>query len=166
MSVLRSAFLAAAVAAVSVTTTAAGAAPADRTGRTEPAVVPEADVAHHGHATLWDGRIGVWLTSRNHGPAALADLTVRLEFSQPLAPDQQPPSGCLRDGDRVLLCGTGALTADGSPRELALDLRAVGAPHEVTVRIDTVWNGGATDRDPANHRHEVLVPATGDPYIF
>lgn len=37
---------------------------------------------------------------------------------------------------------------------------------EVVVRIDTVWNGGATDRNAKNSEHEVLAPATGDEYVF
>ncbi|MFG2330721.1 hypothetical protein ACGFMM_13935 [Streptomyces sp. NPDC048604] len=130
------------------------------------AVAPEADVAHHGHVSLWQGRVGVLLTSENHGPSSLSGGTVRLEFSVPLAADQDLPPACLWGGDRVVLCGTGALRAAGAARQLSLELRTAGEPEELTVMVDTVWNGGATDRNPGNHRHEVLVPATGDPYVF
>ncbi|WP_406862407.1 hypothetical protein ABZO31_18915 [Streptomyces sp. HUAS MG47] len=130
------------------------------------AVAPEADVAHHGHVSLWQGRVGVWLMSENHGPSSLPGATVRLEFSAPLATGQVLPAACLWGGDRVVFCGTGALRAAGTAHQLDLELRTAGEPEELTVTVDTVWNGGATDRNPGNHRHDVLVPATGDPYVF
>ncbi|WP_418958447.1 hypothetical protein [Streptomyces tritici] len=130
------------------------------------AVAPEADVAHHGYVTLWQGRVGVALLSENHGPSSLPGSTVRLEFSAPPAAGQELPAGCLWGGDRVVLCGTGALRAAGAAHRLDLELRTAGEPEELTVMVDTAWNGGATDRNPGNHRHEVLVIATGDPYVF
>ncbi|MCH0541385.1 hypothetical protein I3F58_17825 [Streptomyces sp. MUM 203J] len=131
------------------------------------AVAPEADVAYHGYASLRDGRLDILVLARNHGPAAPADTTVRVTVSAPLAaPGHTLPPGCLWGGDREVLCATGALPADGTLRERRLALRTAGTPHEVTVRVETAWNGGVTDRDPADNRHQVLVPATGDPYVF
>ncbi|MGY3680676.1 hypothetical protein [Streptomyces sp. TE33382] len=129
-------------------------------------VGPLADVSHHGHVTLWEERIGVRVRSGNRGPADLTGATVRLRFSEPFAAPQELPPGCLWGGARVVLCGTGALTADGKARSTALDLRLAGRPAEVVVRVDTVWNGGAGDGNPRNNVHEVLAPSTGDPYVF
>ncbi|WP_267244958.1 hypothetical protein [Streptomyces sp. PR69] len=129
-------------------------------------IAPEADVAHHGSVTLLDGRLDVSLHSRSHGPASLDGATVRLRFSEPLAGAQKLPGQCLWGGDRVVLCGTGELRAGGAAQQVRLDLRTVGAPDEVIVKIDTMWNGGATDRNPSNNEHQVLAPATGDPYVF
>ncbi|MER6999954.1 hypothetical protein [Streptomyces sp. NPDC000410] len=128
--------------------------------------VAEADVAHHGHASLWGGRLGVWLESGNHGPARVADVTVRLTFSEPPVAGQELPADCLWGGDRVVLCRAGALDADGPASGVALDLRVPGDPAEVVMRVGTMWNGGATDRNHANDEHSVLVPATGDGYVF
>lgn len=131
------------------------------------AVGPEADVAYHGYASLRDGRLDVLVLARNHGPSAPADTTVRVTASAPLAAAGHAlPPGCLWGGDRVVLCATGPLPADGTLSERHLALRTAGTPHEVTVRVETAWNGGATDRDPGNNEHQVLVPATGDPYVF
>ncbi|MER5885676.1 hypothetical protein ABT160_17740 [Streptomyces sp. NPDC001941] len=127
---------------------------------------PEADVAHHGHVTLWDGRIGVWLASGNHGPSTVPNTTVRLAFSVPLAAAQALPRGCAWSGAGAVVCRTGPLRADGAAHEIALDLKAAGLPQEVTVRISTQWNGGAVDGNPDNNEHQVLVPATGDAYVF
>ncbi|MFD7291470.1 hypothetical protein [Streptomyces sp. NPDC059863] len=130
------------------------------------AVVPEADLSHHGHASLWSEQLTVRFESENHGPSATADATVRLAFSVALAAGQSLPANCLRSGDRVVLCRAGQLRAGGRSPETALDLRTAGRPVEVVVQIDTHWNGGASDPNPENHRHRVLVPATGDPYVF
>ncbi|MEV6423153.1 hypothetical protein [Streptomyces sp. NPDC051662] len=130
------------------------------------AVVPEADLSHHGHVSLWSEQLTVRFESENHGPSASADATVRLTFSVSLAAGQSLPANCLRGGDRVVLCRTGQLRAGGRSPETALDLRTAGRPVEVVVQIDTHWNGGASDPNPENHRHRVLVPATGDPYVF
>ncbi|MCX4583617.1 hypothetical protein [Streptomyces sp. NBC_01481] len=130
------------------------------------AIAPEADVAHHGHVSLTSGRLGVSLVSENHGPASLADATVRVSFSVPMAGAQVLPARCLWGGDRVVLCATGALRAGGTGRRITLDLRTVGTPAEVVVGVGTQWNGGATDRNPDNNEHRVLTPATGDLYAF
>ncbi|MER6120867.1 hypothetical protein [Streptomyces sp. NPDC001743] len=130
-------------------------------------IAPEADVSHHGHVSLWGYGLGIWLRSENRGPSDLAGVTVRVRTSVPLAPRQELPRECLRAGRSTVLCRTGALRADGSaPWQLALELRLAGRPAEVVVRIDTVWNGGATDRNAKNSEHEVLAPATGDEYVF
>ncbi|MDF6043084.1 hypothetical protein LRD69_13170 [Streptomyces sp. JH14] len=130
-------------------------------------VAPEADVSHHGHVSLWGRGLGVWLLSENHGPSSLAAATVRLRFSANLVGRQEMPDACLQADARTVLCRTGPLPADGSAgRQLALELQLAGRPNEVVVRIDTVWNGGATDRNPQNNEHEVLAPATGDEYVF
>ncbi|WP_282693088.1 hypothetical protein [Streptomyces sp. CC208A] len=126
----------------------------------------EADLAHHGHVSLWDGRVGVWLVTENHGPSDVADATVRLAFSAPMAGGQELPPGCLWSSARVVSCRTGALPGGGAGVELALDLRAMGRPQELTVEVGTAWRSGGVDRNPFNDRHRVLVLATGDPYVF
>ncbi|MYS65668.1 hypothetical protein GTW66_16905 [Streptomyces sp. SID5473] len=148
----------------------AGTAAAAATGP-EPAetvsATPVADVAHHGYVTLTDaGRLEVTVESRSHGPASLADATLKLSFSTPLARSQALPGTCVRSSDRVVLCSTGALRVGGTVRRTALDLRTSGTPDEVTVKVATHWNGGAHDRDPRNNLHEILAPATGDAYAF
>ncbi|MFB7371659.1 hypothetical protein ACFC0D_17630 [Streptomyces sp. NPDC056222] len=75
MSVMRKALLGAALAAAVVL----GA------GESARAVGPEADLAHHGHVSLREGRVGVWLVSENHGPSDVSRATVRLSFSEPPA---------------------------------------------------------------------------------
>ncbi|MDF6020384.1 hypothetical protein [Streptomyces sp. JH34] len=127
---------------------------------------PEADVAHHGRVSLREERIEVRLRTGNRGPSPLADATVRLRFSAPLAVGQLLPQGCLRSGSRTVLCGTGPLGVSGEARRTALGLRLTGRPAEVAVRVDTVWNGGASDRNRRNDTHEVLVLSTGDAYVF
>ncbi|OKK15406.1 hypothetical protein AMK09_24950 [Streptomyces sp. CB02488] len=132
-----------------------------------PSVAPEADVSHHGHVSLWGTGLGVWLTSQNSGPSDLTGTTVRLRVSVPLSGRQVLPAQCLQADAQTVLCRTGPLPADGSrQRQLALELQLQGRPAEVVVRIDTVWNGGATDRNAKNSEHEVLAPATGDEYVF
>ncbi|MFF6899855.1 hypothetical protein [Streptomyces hydrogenans] len=126
----------------------------------------EADLAHHGHVSLWDGRVGVWLVTENHGPSDVLDATVRLAFSAPMAGGQELPPGCLWSSSRVVSCRTGALPDGGTAGELALDLRAVGRPQELTVDVSTAWRSGGVDRNSVNDRHRVLVLATGDPYVF
>ncbi|MFJ3589997.1 hypothetical protein ACIQUY_13950 [Streptomyces sp. NPDC090231] len=130
-------------------------------------IAPEADVSHHGHVSLWGTGLGVWLTSQNSGPSDLTGATVRLRVSVPLSGRQVLPAQCLQADAQTVLCRTGPLPADGSrQRQLALELQLQGRPAEVVVRIDTVWNGGATDRNAKNSEHEVLAPATGDEYVF
>ncbi|UUN28478.1 hypothetical protein [Streptomyces sp. FIT100] len=126
----------------------------------------EADLAHHGHASLWEDRLAVWLESGNSGPAEVADATVRLTFSVELAGDVELPSGCLRGGDRVVLCRTGTLRAGIGGSGIPLDLKLAGSPAETVVGVTTVWSGGTVDRNRGNDDHTVLVPATGDGYIF
>ncbi|MFJ7989012.1 hypothetical protein [Streptomyces sp. NPDC096351] len=137
-----------------------------RAGAVEPVAGPEADLAHHGHVSLWDGRVGVWLVSENFGPTDLAQATVRLAFSVPMAGGPELPEACLWSSDRVVSCRTGELPAAGGVGELMLDLRTAGAPDELTVDITTAWRDGVADRNPRNDRHRVLVLATGDPYVF
>lgn len=36
----------------------------------------------------------------------------------------------------------------------------------MVVRVDTWWNGGATDRNRTNNEHVVLALDTGDAYAF
>lgn len=135
-------------------------------GAVGPVVGPEADLSHHGHVSLWGGRVGVWLVSENFGPADLTQATVRIAFSVPMAGGQGLPEACLWSSDRVVSCRTGELPAAGGAGELALGLRTVGLPDELTVDITTAWRDGVADRNPRNDRHRVLVLATGDPYVF
>ncbi|MEE1751878.1 hypothetical protein [Streptomyces sp. SP18CS02] len=171
MVAMRKALLVVSVAAATVLGVGGGAGAAGPDVAREVArwFAPEADVAHHGHVTLTDGRLDIVLLSENHGPSGLADATFRLTSSAALAAGaagQELPAGCLWGSDREVLCSTGALAADGTRHETALTLRTVGTPVEVTVTVTTLWNGGATDRKPDNNDHKVLVPATGDPYVF
>ncbi|MFD9793879.1 hypothetical protein ACFWXK_23370 [Streptomyces sp. NPDC059070] len=130
------------------------------------AAAGEADLAFHGHVSLWAGRVGVWVEPSNHGPGAVPDATVRLRFSVPLAGAEPLPPGCLRGSPDTVLCSTGAMRAAGAGRPFALDLRVAGSPAEVVVNIGTAWSGGAGDRNPDNNTHRVLAPATGDKYAY
>ncbi|MFG2215896.1 MULTISPECIES: hypothetical protein [unclassified Streptomyces] len=130
-------------------------------------IAPEADVSHHGHVLLWGAGLKVRMRTENHGPSSLTGVTVRVRTSVALAGRQELPQSCLRADRRTVLCRTGSLRADGvQERRLALELRLAGRPDEVVVRVDTLWNGGATDRNPRNNDHKVLAPATGDEYVF
>ncbi|WP_406382198.1 hypothetical protein [Streptomyces sp. NBC_01618] len=130
-------------------------------------IAPEADVSHHGHVSLWGSGLGVWVQSVNYGPSNLADVTVRVRTSVSLSRRQELPEGCLQADRLTVLCRTGALRTDEAEgRQLALELQLAGWPDEVVVRVDTLWNGGATDRNPQNNDHEVLALATGDEYVF
>ncbi|WP_409470434.1 hypothetical protein [Streptomyces sp. HC307] len=126
----------------------------------------EADLAYHGAATLDSGRVEVRITPRNHGPSAVPDATVRLRWSRPLENRQTLPDGCARSGARAVLCRVGALSADTVGADLTLGVRLRDAPTEVLMEIDTVWNGGAVDRNRQNDRQRVLVLDTGDAYYF
>ncbi|MDG4857283.1 hypothetical protein P8605_03790 [Streptomyces sp. T-3] len=131
------------------------------------AAAPEADVAFHGFTSMWEGDLGIWLTPENHGPGDVSDVTVRLRFSAGLATTQSHlPESCLRAGTRVVLCRTGELRAGGWGEELQLDLKLKGKPSEVTVQIDTLWNGGAGDDNPKNNQHKVTTLDSGDSYFF
>ncbi|MFF2406775.1 hypothetical protein [Streptomyces sp. NPDC058092] len=148
-----------AAAAVSGAGTAAGAGAGG--------IAPEADVSHHGHVSLWGSGLGVWVQSVNRGPSNLAGVTVRVRVSVSLSGRQELPESCLQADRLTVLCRTGALRTDEAEgRQLALELQLAGRPDEVVVRVDTLWNGGATDRNPRNNDHEVLAPATGDEYVF
>uniref|UniRef100_A0AAU2V4B3 DUF11 domain-containing protein n=1 Tax=Streptomyces sp. NBC_00003 TaxID=2903608 RepID=A0AAU2V4B3_9ACTN len=126
----------------------------------------EADVSYHGHVSLWNGRVGIWLATDNHGPAPVSGTTVRLRFSVALDPGAALPPNCLRTGPAEVQCGAGSMRAAGAGGHLALDVATVGIPTEVGVDIDTTWNGGASDHNPANNTHRVLALATGDPYTY
>ncbi|MDT0495184.1 hypothetical protein RM717_32320 [Streptomyces griseus] len=128
--------------------------------------LPEADLSHHGHVSLWGDRIAIRIRSENRGPSDVPASTVRLRFSEPLAPRQELPYGCLRSGGAAVLCETGGLRSRGGARQTALDLKLASSPDEVVVRLDTVWNGGVRDTNPKNDAHEVLAPSTGDAYAF
>ncbi|MDG9707989.1 hypothetical protein [Streptomyces sp. DH10] len=126
----------------------------------------EAGLAYHGSASLSAGHVDLAFTPRNHGTAAVADATVRLRWSEPLADRQELPVGCARSGRQAVLCRTGALAADGVGERIALRVRLPGAPPEVVLDLDTVWVGGAVDRARREERQRVLVLDTGDPYHF
>ncbi|WP_258044818.1 hypothetical protein [Streptomyces sp. SM11] len=128
--------------------------------------VPEADMSHHGHVSLWSDRLEIRLRTANLGPTDVPASTVRLRFSEPLSVRQQLPPGCLWGGEAAVLCETGALTTGGQARRTALDLRLASRPAEVVVRVDTVWSGGVRDADSGNDAHLVLAPSTGDRYAF
>ncbi|WP_210592666.1 hypothetical protein [Streptomyces sp. GESEQ-35] len=128
--------------------------------------VPEADLAYHGAASIAAGRVGVRFTPRNHGPSAVSDASVRLRWSEPLADGQTLPGGCARAGERDVVCRVGALSADGLGKQISLRVGLRGTPSEVLLEIDTVWNGGAVDRNRDNDRQRVLVLDSGDEYYF
>ncbi|MFF9983894.1 hypothetical protein [Streptomyces erythrochromogenes] len=127
---------------------------------------PEADVSYHGRVALSGSQLRVWLVPENDGPAALPNATLRVRLSADLADRQQLAEGCARAGLREVVCETGPLPLHGRGRHvgLALELREPAA--EVVVRVDTWWNGGATDRNRANNDHVVLALDTGDAYAF
>ncbi|MER5729612.1 hypothetical protein ABT084_14940 [Streptomyces sp. NPDC002138] len=127
---------------------------------------PEADLAYHGRVSLSDGRLAVWVVPENQGPAALANTTLRLRLSADLADGQELAEGCARAGQREVMCETGALPAHGRGRHIGLRLRLQERPPEVVVRVDTWWNGGATDRNHTNDEYAVLALDTGDAYSF
>ncbi|MGW2290614.1 hypothetical protein [Streptomyces phaeochromogenes] len=153
---------AALVALASPAATATAASVADAA----PAVAPEADLAYHGHLSMTGGRVDLRMTPQNHGPSGIAEATVRLRWSVPLADEQGLPAGCARTEVRTVMCRTGALPADGWGETITMAVRLRGAPSEVTLGIDTVWGGGAVDRNHHNDRQEVLVLDTGDTYVF
>ncbi|MET9469171.1 hypothetical protein ABZY44_31130 [Streptomyces sp. NPDC006544] len=127
---------------------------------------PEADLAYHGRVALDGARLRILLVPENEGPAALADATLRLRLSQDLGDRQQLASGCARAGLREVVCETGELPPHGRGRHIGLTLRLKEPAAEVEVRVDTWWNGGATDRNHDNNEHVVLALDTGDTYAF
>jgi len=66
----------------------------------------------------------------------------------------------------VVVCGTGALAADGVGEQIGLRVRLRGAPSEVLLEIGTVWSGDVVDRNRGNDQQRVLVLDTGDAYYF
>lgn len=129
--------------------------------------VREADLAYHGSAVLSRGRVRVDLTPRNHGPSAVPEAAVRLRWSLPLADGaQQLPDGCVRTGERDVVCRTGALAAGEVGERITLDLRLRGRPAEVRLEVGTLWGGGVADHNRADDRHQVLILDTGDAYSF
>ncbi|MFD4135407.1 hypothetical protein [Streptomyces goshikiensis] len=127
---------------------------------------PEADVAYHGRVWLSEGRLRVWLVPANDGPSALPDATVRVRLSADLADRQGLAEGCARIGKREVVCETGPLPRHGRGRHIGLALELRERPDEVSVRVDTWWNGGASDRNRANNELVVLALDTGDSYAF
>ncbi|MEW2622129.1 hypothetical protein [Streptomyces sp. NPDC048106] len=127
---------------------------------------PEADLAFHGTATMTGDRMEVRITPYDLGPDPVADASVRLRWSVPLADAQRLPARCAREDARTVLCGTGALTADGPGELLRVPVRLRERSAQVTVEVGTGWGGGAADRDRTNDRLSVLVLDTGDPYAF
>lgn len=127
---------------------------------------PEADVAYHGRVSLSRGLLRVWVVPQNEGPAALSDATLRVRLSAELADRQELAEGCARAGLREVMCETGALPLHGRGRHIGLLLALKEPVPEVVVRIDTWWNGGASDRDLSNNQHTVLALDTGDSYAF
>jgi hypothetical protein len=130
------------------------------------AAAPRADLAYHGHLWMNGGQMVLRMTPQNHGPVGITDATVRLRWSAPLADEQRLPAECVRAEARTVLCRTGALAADGLGRMLTMPVRLKGEPSEITLGIDTVWGGGAEDRNHRNDRQKVLVLETGDSYVF
>jgi hypothetical protein len=142
--------------------TGMGVSPARATGE-----ATEADLSYHGFAVMDGGRVDVSLTPRNHGPADVADSTVRVRWSVPWAAGEpRLPVGCARTGRQEVVCRTGALAADGLGERIALRVWLRGRPAEVTMDVETVWGGGAVDRNRSNDRQQVLVLDTGDAYFF
>ncbi|WP_236052902.1 MULTISPECIES: hypothetical protein [Streptomyces] len=113
-----------------------------------------------------EDRVEVRLTPYNSGPAVVTDATVRLRWSVALADDQELPARCVREDERTVLCGTGALAVDVAGDQLRLPVRLRERAAEVTLEIETAWNSGAVDKDRSNDRMRVLVLATGDSYAF
>ncbi|MEV6681270.1 hypothetical protein AB0N09_31035 [Streptomyces erythrochromogenes] len=127
---------------------------------------PEADVSYHGRVALSGAQLRVWLVPENDGPAALPNATLRVRLSADLADRQQLAQGCARAGLREVVCETGPLPLQGRGRHVGLALELWEPAAEVVVRVDTWWNGGATDRNRANNEHVVLALDTGDAYAF
>ena len=66
----------------------------------------------------------------------------------------------------MVLCRIGALGADDLGERIDLRVRLRDTPSEALLEIDTVWSGGAVDRNRQNDRQRVLVLDTGDEYYF
>ncbi|MFJ3309006.1 hypothetical protein ACIPSA_39375 [Streptomyces sp. NPDC086549] len=127
---------------------------------------PEADLEYHGSALMVGDRMGVTFTPGNHGPSAVADASVQLRWSVPLADRQSLPDECVRAGERVVVCRTGALPANGSGKRIELGVLLKSSAPEVTVEIDTAWSEGTVDGNRSNDKARVMVLETGDSYVF
>jgi hypothetical protein len=131
------------------------------------AVGAEAGLTYHGYVAMGLGEVNVRLTPTNHGPSSIEDATVRLHWSKPLTDQQQLAEGCARYDASTVLCRTGAIAANGEGKEIHLRVRlADTTTDEVRLDIDSLWRGGAVDRDPSNDRQQVLALGTGDRYAF
>ncbi|WP_265568413.1 hypothetical protein [Streptomyces hygroscopicus] len=135
-------------------------------GAAVPAVAAAAGLAYHGYVAMAGGQVDVRLAPQNQGPSDVTDATVRLHWSQPLAAVQRLPEGCARYDVSTVLCDTGPLAAGGVGREIRLRVGLEGTSTEVTLEIDTLWEGGSVDRTPGNDRQQVLALDTGDQYSF
>ncbi|WP_234323792.1 hypothetical protein [Streptomyces sp. NRRL F-2580] len=144
----------------------AGAPPGWASAPAGPEAEAEADVAYHGRVHLSGARLRIWLVPENDGPTALANATLRVRLSAELADRQQLAEGCARAGVREVVCETGPLPLHGRGRHIGLALALRERVPEVVVRVDTWWNGGATDRNHVNNEHVVLALDTGDAYAF
>ncbi|MEV7521520.1 hypothetical protein [Streptomyces sp. NPDC091371] len=127
---------------------------------------PEADVSYHGRVALADAQLRVWLVPENEGPSEVPNATVRVRLSVDLADRQELAAGCARAGLREVVCETGPMPLHGRGRHIGMVLGLRERAPEVVVRVDTWWNGGATDRNLANNEHVVLALDTGDAYAF
>ncbi|MFD4786410.1 hypothetical protein ACFWN1_04895 [Streptomyces sp. NPDC058459] len=137
------------------------------TGSPAPAApAPRADLAFHGYAVIDGDRMKVRLTPRDHGPAALPEASVRVRWSVAAVGAVTVPRGCARTGERTVVCGTGPLVAGQAGEQLRLAVRLRVPAPEVTLEVETAWNGGAADPDRSNDRLRVLVLPTGDEYSF
>ncbi|MEU6818309.1 hypothetical protein [Streptomyces sp. NPDC046860] len=125
-----------------------------------------ADLAFHGWAVIDGDRMDVRLTPRDHGPSAVPEASVRVRWSVPPAGAVTLPQGCTRTGERTVVCGTGALAAGEAGQEIRLSVRLRVPAPEVTLEVETAWNGGVADPDRSNDRLRVLVLPTGDEYSF
>ncbi|MGW2208591.1 hypothetical protein [Streptomyces sp. NPDC001781] len=65
-----------------------------------------------------------------------------------------------------MVCGTGALVAGRAGEEIRPAVRLRVPAPEVTLEVETAWNGGVTDPDRTNDRLRVPVLPTGDEYSF
>ncbi|MEU9920903.1 hypothetical protein AB0H51_06275 [Streptomyces griseoluteus] len=131
-----------------------------------PAPTPRADLAFHGHAVIDGDRMEVRLTPRDHGPAAVPEASVRVRWSAGSGGAVTLSPGCARTGARTVVCGIGALVAGQAGEEIRLGVRLRVPAPEVTLEVETAWNGGVTDPDRTNDRLRVLVLPTGDEYSF
>ncbi|MEV0257613.1 hypothetical protein AB0H82_25565 [Streptomyces sp. NPDC050732] len=126
----------------------------------------EADLAVHGDVSVREGVVRVRFVPQNHGPADLADATVHVRWSVPVAEVRALPGACQQAGTGAVLCRTGALGAGAKGEPVEMVVRAVGEPDAVSVRIGTEWDGGVADLNPRNNEHAVLALDTGDTYYF